>query len=136
MTADHLLQARRVIQIPTSGGHGQPAVTESLSPQPLDDEAETRRKTAIRRFMVTCKVADYDLAVLYLEQTAWRREQDGTAGGAPFETEYDLRAAVEAFEADELWEKAHPVEAVAAKKQKAERKRSTSTGLGFFSRRR
>ncbi|CAK7236820.1 hypothetical protein SBRCBS47491_009767 [Sporothrix bragantina] len=139
LTADHLLQARRVIQIPVSG---QTAITESLSPQPIDDEAETRRKTAIRRFMVTCKVADYDLAVLYLEQTAWRSDSGGDGDQLQSQNlgqtlEYDLQAAVEAYEADEQWEKTHPVEAAAAKKKMADRqKKSSSSGLGFFSRRR
>ncbi|CAK7207261.1 hypothetical protein SEUCBS139899_010071 [Sporothrix eucalyptigena] len=121
LTADHLLQARRVIQIPVS------SATVSFSPEPVEDEGETRRKAAIRRFMVACKVADYDLAVLYLEQTAWR---DG--GG---ELEYDLRSAVESYLADERWEKAHPMEA-AKRKAERQKKKSSGGGLGFFSQRR
>lgn len=133
LAADHLLQARRVIQIPVAAAA---SAAVSLSPQPVEAEDETRRKAAIRRFMVACKVSDYDLAVLYLEQTAWRDEAAG-GGGA---WEYDLRAAVEMFEADESWEKAHPIEA--AKKKKTAGKQSSSRAGrrggsgsgGFFSR--
>ncbi len=137
LSSDHLLLARRVVQIPaasalsssspsSSSSFSSPAV--SLSPMPVEGEGEARRKAAIRRFMVACKVADYDLAVLYLEQTA----VDWLGGGADGDEGvhngkiYDLGAAVMAFEADEQWEKAHPMEAVARKKQKqkqAERSR-------------
>ena len=124
LTADYLLHARHVIQIPASG-RDQRLVTESLSPQPIDDEAESRRKTAIRRFMVACKVVDYDLAVLYLEQTACRspRSSDRSSTSHDYDDScvYDLRAAVEAFDADEQWEKTHPVKAMAANKRKAEK---------------
>lgn len=44
--------------------------------------------------MVRCKVADYDVGLLYLAQAS-----------------YDLEAAVEAYLADEAWERAHPLEA-------------------------
>ncbi|KAF3347550.1 UPF0357 protein [Verticillium dahliae VDG2] len=50
-------------------------------------------QAALRRFMVACKVADYDVATLYLEQAG-----------------HDLRAAVESWEADAAWERAHPQE--------------------------
>lgn len=49
------------------------------------------RKGKIRRFMVACKASDYDMAVLYLEQTG-----------------YDLDTATEAYLADEEWEASHP----------------------------
>ncbi|CAK7269078.1 hypothetical protein SEPCBS57363_003419 [Sporothrix epigloea] len=141
LTADYLLQARHVIQIPASGRDQRP-VTESLSPQPIDDDAESRRKTAIRRFMVACKVVDYDLAVLYLEQTACRRTRSSDRCSTSNEyyddgCVYDLRAAMEAFEADEQWEKTHPVEAMATKKrkpEKADRKKVIGGSRGFFSR--
>lgn len=41
--------------------------------------------------MTTCKVADYDIAQLYLEQAS-----------------YDLGLAMETYVADDAWEKAHP----------------------------
>ncbi|KJR86400.1 uncharacterized protein SPSK_02667 [Sporothrix schenckii 1099-18] len=131
LAADHLLQARRVIQIPSSAH----AALTSLSPQPVESEAEGRRKAAIRRFMVACKVSDYDLAVLYLEQTAWRGED------AELGYDYDLRAAVEAFQADEQWERSHPVEAAKQKADARRKKAHKNSGTdgrvgGFFSRRR
>lgn len=106
----------------------------SLSPQPVESEAEGRRKAAIRRFMVACKVADYDLAVLYLEQTVWR---GATGMESESDYDYDLRAAVEAFQADELWERTHPVEAAKqrSERQKKANKNNSRVGGGFFSRR-
>jgi len=63
----------------------------SLSPRPVEGEDEELRKSKIRRFMTSCKVADYDVATLYLEQA-----------------EYDLAAAVDAYVGDEAWEREHP----------------------------
>lgn len=95
--------------------------------------------------MVACKVADYDLAVLYLEQTGWRQQTADTDSDSN-ELEYDLRAAVEAFQADEQWEKAHPVEAAKQKAERQKKNKNKSSGGsgsgssrvagGFFSRRR
>ncbi|CAK7274124.1 thiamine biosynthetic bifunctional enzyme [Sporothrix epigloea] len=140
LTADYLLQARHVIQIPLSG-RGREAVTESQSPRPVDDEAELRRKTAIRRFMVACKVVDYDLAVLYLEQTVSRRARRNNRSDASLrhvddDGDYDLQAAVEAFTADEHWEKSHPMDVITAGRQKAARRdqRKLSSSQGFFPR--
>jgi hypothetical protein len=65
----------------------------SLSPRPVEGEEEERRKGIVRRWMVSCKVAEYDVALLYLKQA-----------------DYDLEAAVEAYREDETWEKAHPLE--------------------------
>uniref|UniRef100_L2G946 Thiamine biosynthetic bifunctional enzyme n=1 Tax=Colletotrichum fructicola (strain Nara gc5) TaxID=1213859 RepID=L2G946_COLFN len=65
----------------------------SLSPRPIEGEEEELRKSKIRRFMTGCKVSDYDVAVLYLEQAG-----------------YDLEEAMEAFAADEVWERDHPVQ--------------------------
>ncbi|KAM0607470.1 hypothetical protein ACHAP1_003326 [Verticillium nonalfalfae] len=89
LPADHLLPARRTLRIPASHYPGSP----SLSPHPVEAADEIRRKAALRRFMVACKVADYDVATLYLEQAG-----------------HDLRAAVESWEADAAWERAHPQE--------------------------
>lgn len=87
--SDHLLAARRAIVIP--GSHYAGGV--SLSPQPVGGEEDEARKGRIRRWMVATKVSDYDVAVLYLEQ----------AGD-------DLGLALEAYFADEAWEKEHPLE--------------------------
>lgn len=82
--SDHLLQGRKTILIPGEYYHKG----ESLSPRPIDGEEEERRKSRIRRFMTTCKVHDYSVAVLYLEQA-----------------DYDLQLAIEKHIADDQWEK-------------------------------
>ncbi|RYP32266.1 hypothetical protein DL767_005317 [Monosporascus sp. MG133] len=84
--SDHLIQGRRTVVIP--------GARVSLSPRPVGGEDEERRKACIRRWMVRCRVHEYDVAVLYLEQAG-----------------YDLEAAVERYLADEEWERAHPLEA-------------------------
>lgn len=87
ITSDHLLQARKTILIP--GEYYREGV--SLSPQPIHGEEEELRKSKIRRFMTTCKVADYEVASLYLEQA-----------------NHHLQTAIEAYVSDEAWERAHP----------------------------
>ncbi|KAG6100947.1 hypothetical protein E4U30_003460 [Claviceps sp. LM220 group G6] len=87
LTSDHLLWGRRTICIPSKYYKGG----LSLSPRPVDGEEEETRKNKIRRFMTACKVSDYDIAVLYLEQS-----------------HYDLGASVEAYLGDEAWEREHP----------------------------
>ncbi|KAK3333650.1 hypothetical protein B0T19DRAFT_440397 [Cercophora scortea] len=82
--SDHLLLGRQTVVIPGGG--------VSLSPRPVEGEAEEARKAKIRRWMVACKVADYEVALLYLEQA-----------------QYDLDLATEAFFADEAWEREHPL---------------------------
>ncbi|KAI2630957.1 hypothetical protein GGR54DRAFT_178303 [Hypoxylon sp. NC1633] len=89
ITSDHLLLGRRTVIIP--GEYYKGGV--SLSPRPIEGEEEEARKSKIRRWMVACKVHEYDVAVLYLEQA-----------------DYDLEMATEAFFADEEWERTHPVE--------------------------
>ncbi|THW30470.1 hypothetical protein D6D23_00158 [Aureobasidium pullulans] len=87
--ADRLLQGRRTVVIP--GDYYKGGV--SLSPRPIEGEEEELRKSKLRRFMVTCKVSEYDVAQLYLEQN-----------------DYDLDGAVEAYKDDEKWEKEHPLQ--------------------------
>ncbi|KAG6112854.1 hypothetical protein E4U13_004092 [Claviceps humidiphila] len=87
LTSDHLLWGRRTICIPSKYYKGG----LSLSPRPVDGEEEETRKNKIRRFMTACKVSDYDVAVLYLEQS-----------------HYDLGVSVEAYRGDEAWEREHP----------------------------
>jgi hypothetical protein len=84
ITSDHLLLGRRTILIPGEFYKGG----VSLSPRPIEGEEEELRKSKIRRFMTSCKVSDYDVALLYLRQT-----------------NYDLDAAVDAYVADDAWEK-------------------------------
>ncbi|KAF1950080.1 hypothetical protein CC80DRAFT_248974 [Byssothecium circinans] len=93
--ADHLLAARRTILIP--GEYYRGGV--SLSPRPLEGEEEEIRKGKVRKFMVGCKLAEYDVALLYLQQA-----------------DYNLDDAISAYKADERWEREHPLEA--AKKGK------------------
>ncbi|KAI1766387.1 hypothetical protein GGR53DRAFT_213496 [Hypoxylon sp. FL1150] len=100
ITSDHLILGRRTVVIP--GEHYKGGV--SLSPRPIEGEEEEARKSKIRRWMVACKVHEYDVAVLYLEQAG-----------------YDLEMATEAFFADEEWERTHPVEATARGKGIAKR---------------
>ncbi|KAI1327858.1 hypothetical protein F5Y16DRAFT_181498 [Xylariaceae sp. FL0255] len=90
ITADHLILGRRTVIIP--GEYYRGGV--SLSPRPVEGEEEEARKAKLRRWMVACKVHEYDVALLYLEQA-----------------DYDVHAATETYFADEEWERTHPVEA-------------------------
>ncbi|RDW71165.1 hypothetical protein BP6252_07728 [Coleophoma cylindrospora] len=90
LTSDHLLLARRTLLIPGEYYNGG----VSLSPRPVEGEEEERRKAIVRRWQVACKVSEYDVALLYLQQN-----------------DYDLEVAVDAFKDDERWEKEHPMEA-------------------------
>jgi len=95
LSSDNLLAARRTILIPgryLSSSPSHPAKSLSLSPRPVEGEAEEARKVQIRRWMVATKVADYDVAVLYLEQAG-----------------YDSQAAADAYFADEAWERENPL---------------------------
>lgn len=85
--ADHLLSARRTLQIPRSHYKGT-----SLSPEPIEGAEECERKSKLRKFMVGCKCADYKVATLYLEEAGWQ-----------------LGEAVGRWKADEQWEKTHPM---------------------------
>ena len=127
LSADYLLQARCVVQIPVSPGSSSAV---SISPHPTEDESETRRKAAVRRFMVTCKVADYDLATMYLAHTRTRSEEQH---GLPYDTadEYDVGAAVRAYEQDMAWERAHPL---ATKTMGKQAHKQTGGRGGLFSR--
>ncbi|ETS85761.1 hypothetical protein PFICI_03786 [Pestalotiopsis fici W106-1] len=105
ITSDHLILGRKTVIIP--GEYYKGGV--SLSPTPIDGEEEELRKGKIRRFMVACKVSEYDVAVLYLQQS-----------------DYDLEAATIAYIADEEWEASHPVEGALGKKTA----RAGGAGLG------
>lgn len=100
IASDHLILGRRTVIIPGEFYKGG----VSLSPRPIEGEEEEARKSKIRRWMVACKVHEYDVAVLYLEQA-----------------NYNLDMATEAFLADEEWERAHPVEAVGKGKRATKR---------------
>lgn len=53
--SDHLIRGRKTILIP--GEHYRGGV--SLSPQPVEGEEEEAKRNKLRRWMVTCKVAEY-----------------------------------------------------------------------------
>ncbi|KAI0166520.1 hypothetical protein GGR57DRAFT_446975 [Xylariaceae sp. FL1272] len=103
--SDNLILGRRTVVIP--GEHYKGGV--SLSPRPVEGEDEEARKAKIRRWMVACKVHDYEIALLYLEQAG-----------------YDVQAASDAYYADEKWEQTHPIEAVKKGKKQA---RPDKTGV-------
>lgn len=90
ISSDHLLLGRKTILIP--GTYYKSGV--SLSPHAIDGEDEELRKVKIRRFMTSCKVSDYDVAILYLEQAG-----------------YDLEAALVTYTEDEAWERNNPNQA-------------------------
>lgn len=106
--ADHLLAARKTILIPGEFYKGG----VSLSPKPVEGEEEEIRKGKVRRWMVACKVAEYDVALLYLKQS-----------------DYDLDAAVEAYLSDEKWEREHPMQANVKGKEKEAAPRRRRFGL-------
>ena len=83
--SDGLLAGRKWILVPRSHYQGPPL---SSPPDPEEEE----KKNKLRRWMVATKCPDYDVASLYLKGS-----------------EYDLESAVEAFRADEKWEKEHPL---------------------------
>jgi len=103
--SDHLIQARKTLLIP--GEYYKGGV--SLSPRPLESEEEEIKKNKVRRWMVACKVAEYDVATLYMQQADW-----------------DFDAAVEAYKEDERWEKEHPMQA------REKGKKAKSVGMRRF----
>ncbi|KAI0396919.1 hypothetical protein F5Y17DRAFT_44506 [Xylariaceae sp. FL0594] len=107
ISSDHLLAGRRTAIIP--GTYYKEGV--SLSPRPIEGEEEEARKSKIRRWMVTCKVPEYDVAVLYLEQAG-----------------YDFQLATETYFADEEWERTNP--AGAARRGKRLNPANTSGARG------
>lgn len=87
LSSDHLIFARTTLRIPSSHYAGP-----SLSPNPVLSQENDEKRKKIRRFMVACKVSEYDVASLYLEQGGWEWE-----------------TAVANWREDERWEKEHPL---------------------------
>lgn len=83
--SDSLLAARKFLLIPRSHYDGP-----SLSTPP--DPVEEERKNKVRRWMVATKCPEYDVAGLYLKGS-----------------DFNLELAIEAFKADEQWEKENPM---------------------------
>lgn len=103
--SDSLLIARKFVLIPRAYYAGPPL---SSPPDPEEEE----KKTKVRRWMVATKCAEYDVAQLYLKGSS-----------------YDLNAAIEAFKADEQWEKEHPMQGK-DKQKDATRRRFGSSLVG------
>ncbi|ETN46311.1 uncharacterized protein HMPREF1541_00495 [Cyphellophora europaea CBS 101466] len=106
--SDHLLSGRKFLLVPASHYSGP-----SLSTPP--DPAEEERKTNIRRWMVATKCADYQVAELYLKGA------DGV-----------LDVAVDAFRADEEWERKNPI--LGKGKDVSRRRKSSGVGGGSLTR--
>jgi hypothetical protein len=85
LNENNLLAARKWILVPRSHYQGPPL---STPPDPEEEE----RKNKLRRWMMGTKCVDYNVATLYLKGS-----------------DYNLELAVEAFKADEQWEKEHPM---------------------------
>jgi len=102
--SDSLLAARKYVLIPSSHYQGPPL---STPPDPEEEE----RKNKLRRWMVATKCPDYSVATLYLK---------GSEG--------DLELAVEAYKADEQWEKEHPMERKGKEKRKGRGASSSIVG--------
>ncbi|KAI9890282.1 MAG: hypothetical protein M1814_004317 [Vezdaea aestivalis] len=85
--SDHLISARKTILIP-----GEYYCGPSLSPKLVEGEEEELRKSKVRRWMLACKVAEYDVALIYLDQC-----------------KYDLDQAIDKYLADEKWERENPL---------------------------
>ncbi|KAK1058837.1 hypothetical protein LTR74_013064 [Friedmanniomyces endolithicus] len=107
--SDHLIQGRRTVIIPGEFYKGG----VSLSPQAPEGEEEEMKRGRVRKWMVACKVAEYDVALLYLQQAEW-----------------ELETAIEAYREDERWEKEHPLEAK-AKAKKGKRPADTPKTVGM-----
>lgn len=98
---DSLLIARKFLLIPHQYYTGPPL---STPPDPEEEE----RKNKVRRWMVATKCAEYNMAQLYLKGCG-----------------YDLDIAVQAYRADEQWEKDHPLKG----KNKEPSRRRFGSGL-------
>ncbi|KAI9834018.1 MAG: hypothetical protein M1826_005923 [Phylliscum demangeonii] len=86
--ADHLLAARKSVVIP--GAHYRGGV--SHRPTPIHSPEEEQRMAKTLKVMRSCKMADYDLALAYLQQA-----------------NLDADEAIAAIAADDAWERDHPL---------------------------
>lgn len=97
--SDSLLAARKFLLIPHTHYTG-PAL--STPPDPEEEE----RKNKVRRWMVATKCAEYNVATLYLKGSDW-----------------NLDIAIDSFQADEQWEKEHPLKGKGKSKDVGNRRR-------------
>lgn len=106
---DSLLIARKFLLIPASHYNGPPL---STPPDPEEEE----RKNKVRRWMVATKCPEYKMAELYLKGS-----------------QYNLEIAVDAFKADEQWEKDHPMAGKGKGKDRSSRRSFGSSLVGQLS---
>lgn len=109
-TTPHLLHTREFILLP-------PGVRASTSTEPVLPPELERKRLVVRRFMVTTKCTDWSMAQTYVDQVFRAREEEarfvqenrtarGEAGEAVEVREGGkLEEAVEAYQADERWER-------------------------------
>lgn len=95
--SDSLLVARKFVLVPKAYYTGPPL---STPPDPEEEE----RKNKVRRWMVATKCPEYNMAQLYLKGS-----------------QYNLDIAIEAFKADEQWEKDHPLNGNGKQKERSKR---------------
>lgn len=117
LSSDYLLLARRTVVIPREYYHGG----VSLSPRPVAGEDEERRKTIVRKWMMACKVSEYEALVMYNDMIKhtllpanhlsypWNRYD--IALFYLGQHDYDLGKAISAYDEDEIWGREHPLEA-------------------------
>ncbi|GAA5946551.1 hypothetical protein JCM3765_000291 [Sporobolomyces pararoseus] len=111
-TTPHLVHTLPFLLLP-------PHAAPSTSTTPLLPPAEERRRLIIRRFQVQTRCADYNVAKCYIDQIFEKRKEEArfvrmnreASGSETDETETlvreggELEEAVNAFLADERWEK-------------------------------
>ncbi|KAJ9653564.1 hypothetical protein H2198_007285 [Neophaeococcomyces mojaviensis] len=107
--SDSLLIARKFLLVPRSHYNGPPL---SAPPDPEEEE----RKNKVRRWMVATKCAEYNMAQLYLKGS-----------------QYHLEPAIDAFKADEQWEKDHPMASKGKQKDSSQRRRFGASLVGQLS---
>ena len=104
--SDGLLAGRKWVVIPRSHYDGP-----ILSTPPDPEEEERKNKT--RRWMISTKCPVYDVAVLYLKGSG-----------------YNLNLSIDAYKADEQWEKDNPMR---GKEEAAKRRRGGPSFVGQLS---
>lgn len=109
-TTPHLLHAKPFILLPP--GARPSTSTEPLLPAPLE-----RKRLIVRRFQVAVKCPDWAVAQAYCDQVFQKREDEArfvrenraARGEAAADVEVreggELEEAIEAFQADERWER-------------------------------
>lgn len=104
--------SQKVCSLRASSSSCLPPTTPILPLSSPPDPEEEDRKNKVRRWMVATKFAVYNVAQLYLKGS-----------------QYDLDVAIEGFEADEQWEKEHPINGKRKQKDRPQRR----VGAGHLS---